>query len=75
VPRLNANQGNTLRTLDYQSVDIEESTQRSSCISLIFKEEAEAMARNDVDIHKERSDQVSPEFHAFKVVCILAGSS
>jgi hypothetical protein len=41
VPSINAEQGDTSRTLDFQSTELEVSAQRSSCISPILKEEAE----------------------------------
>jgi hypothetical protein len=56
VPSFNAGNGNTLRTLDFQRINIDYIGCRSTWILSNLEEEAEAMANDDADVNKDRLD-------------------
>jgi hypothetical protein len=59
LPRFSIDHGKSSRTLDFENIDIEDSSHKDNCMQLVLEGEVEAMGRNDADVDKDCHDQVS----------------
>ena len=60
LPQFSTDQGESLRTLNFENIDIEDSSCKDNCLQPVLEEKVEAMGRNDANVDKDCYDQVSP---------------